>query len=131
MTSALPQHWKWASARRSRLKGHKRTHASQQTAPIDNFRARASLRASALEKLRRLGSNKNTAGHSSSVAVEYDHLFMGSNSHSFTSTGVLGAAIIPVGGVFRTDSISQDVDLITARINYRFNWGGGPVIAKY
>ena len=65
-----------------------------------------------------------------SVAVEYDHLFMGSDSRSFVSTGVLGAAVIPVGGVFRTDSISQDVDLITARINYRFNWGG-PVVGKY
>ena len=66
-----------------------------------------------------------------SVAFEYDHLFMGNNSRSFTSTGVLGAAIIPVGGVFRTDSIRQDVDLVTARINYRFNWGGGPVVARY
>jgi outer membrane immunogenic protein len=66
-----------------------------------------------------------------SVAVEYDHLFMGNHSHSFTSTGVLGAAVIPVGGVFRTDSIRQDVDLITARINYRFNWGGPAVAARY
>jgi outer membrane immunogenic protein len=65
-----------------------------------------------------------------SVAVEYDHLFMGNHSRSFTSTGVLGAAVVPVGGVFRTDSIRQDVDLITARINYRFNWGG-PVVGKY
>jgi outer membrane immunogenic protein len=65
-----------------------------------------------------------------SVAVEYDHLFMGHHSSNFTSTGVLGAAVVPVGGVFRTVSISQDVDLITARINYHFNWGG-PVVAKY
>ena len=65
-----------------------------------------------------------------SVAVEYDHLFMDRNSRSFTSTGVLLPAIIPVGGVFRTDSISQNVDLITARINYHFNWGS-PVVAKY
>src|SRR6202043_2508186 len=43
-----------------------------------------------------------------SVAVEYDHLFMANNSRSFTSTGVLGAPVIPVGGVFRTDSIRQD-----------------------
>src|SRR5216684_281754 len=64
-----------------------------------------------------------------SVAVEYDHLFMGNHSRSLTSTGVLGAAVVPVGGVFRTDSIRQDVDLITARINYRFNWGG-PVVGK-
>jgi len=41
----------------------------------------------------------------------------------------LGAAVVPVGGVFRTDSIRQDVDLITARINYRF-WGG-PVVGKF
>jgi outer membrane immunogenic protein len=65
-----------------------------------------------------------------SVAVEYDHLFMDTNSRTFTSTGVLGAAIIPVGGAFRTDSISQNVDLITARINYHFNWGS-PVVARY
>jgi outer membrane immunogenic protein len=42
----------------------------------------------------------------------------------------LGAAVIPVGGVFRTDSIRQDVDIITARINYRFNLGG-PAVARY
>ena len=65
-----------------------------------------------------------------SVAVEYDHLFMGNHSLTFTSTGVLGAAVIPVGGVFRTDSIGQDVDLITARINYRFNWGA-PAVGRY
>jgi outer membrane immunogenic protein len=62
-----------------------------------------------------------------SVAVEYDHLFMANNSRSFTSTG---AIVVPVGGVFRTDSIRQDVDLITARINYHFNWGG-PVVGRY
>jgi outer membrane immunogenic protein len=65
-----------------------------------------------------------------SIAVEYDHLFMDTNRRSFTSTGVLGAAIIPVGGVFRTDSISQNVDLITARINYHFNLGG-PIVGRY
>ncbi len=62
-----------------------------------------------------------------SVAVEYDHLFMGNHSRDFTSTGVLP---VPAGSVFRTVSIHQDVDLITARINYRFNWGG-PVVGKY
>jgi len=53
---------------------------------------------------------------------------MGTHSRNFTSTGVL--AVVPAGGVFRTDSIRQDVDLITARINYRFDWGG-PVVGKY
>jgi outer membrane immunogenic protein len=54
-----------------------------------------------------------------SVAVEYDHLFMDDHNDTFIRTT----------GVFsRTDSIHQDADLVTARINYRF---GGPVIAKY
>ncbi len=60
-----------------------------------------------------------------SVAIEYDHLFMGTRDITFTSTGVLP---IPAGSAFRTDSIRQNVDLVTARINYRF---GGPVVAKY
>jgi outer membrane immunogenic protein len=34
----------------------------------------------------------------------------------------------PAGGAFGNDRIRQDVDLVTARLNYRF---GGPVIAKY
>jgi outer membrane immunogenic protein len=34
----------------------------------------------------------------------------------------------PVVSAPFTESISQDVDLITVRINYRF---GGPIVAKY
>jgi outer membrane immunogenic protein len=64
-----------------------------------------------------------------SVAVEYDHLFMGHQSVTFTSAGVLAG--IPAGAAFRTDSIRQDVDMVTARINYHFNWGGGPLVARY
>jgi outer membrane immunogenic protein len=56
-----------------------------------------------------------------SVAVEYDHLFMGNRSITTISTGVLA---FPAGSIFRTDSIRQDVDMVTARINYHFNWGG-------
>lgn len=63
-----------------------------------------------------------------SVGVEYDHLFMGNRAITTTSTGVLAG--IPAGSVFRTDSIRQDVDMVTARINYHFNWGG-PLVAKY
>ena len=63
-----------------------------------------------------------------SVAVEYDHLFMGNRDVSFISRGVLAPLTFPAGSVFRTVSISQDVDIITARINYRF---GGPVVARY
>jgi outer membrane immunogenic protein len=55
-----------------------------------------------------------------SVAVEYDHLFMGKNTVTFNS--------LTAGIISRTDSISQSADLATARINYRW---GGPVVAKY
>jgi outer membrane immunogenic protein len=54
-----------------------------------------------------------------SAAVEYDHLFMGNKLTTFTA---------PTGGVFGTDRIRQDVDLVTVRVNYRW---GGPVVAKY
>jgi outer membrane immunogenic protein len=63
-----------------------------------------------------------------SVAVEYDHLFMDRRNITTTSAGVLAG--IPAGSVFRTDSIRQDVDMVTARINYHFNWGG-PLVARY
>ncbi len=52
-----------------------------------------------------------------SLGVEYDHLFMGSSSNSF--------ATLPA---VQVDNIKQDVDLFTARVNYRF---GGPVVARY
>jgi len=59
-----------------------------------------------------------------SIGLEYDHLFMGTHDVTLRANG----ALAPVGTFSRTDSIRQDVDLITARINYKF---GGPVVAKY
>ena len=59
-----------------------------------------------------------------SFAVEYDHMFMQDKTYTFTNNGVAAAA----GTLFGTDRIRQDVDLVTARINYRW---GGPVVAKY
>jgi outer membrane immunogenic protein len=50
-----------------------------------------------------------------SAAVEYDHLFMGTKNLTFG----------PILDQFR---IKQDVDIVTARINYRW---GGPVVARY
>jgi outer membrane immunogenic protein len=55
-----------------------------------------------------------------SLALEYDHAFMGSQTLTFTA--------VPVAGLSRNDSISQSIDMITARVNYRF---GAPVVAKY
>jgi outer membrane immunogenic protein len=59
-----------------------------------------------------------------SVAFEYNHLFMGSSNHTF-STPVGG--LIP-GFVTRGERISEDIDMGTVRVNYTF---GGPVVAKY
>jgi outer membrane immunogenic protein len=54
-----------------------------------------------------------------SVAVEYDHLFMGSNNVTFPPM-VISPSLSAVG---RSDNISQDVDMGTVRVNYHF---GGP-----
>jgi outer membrane immunogenic protein len=56
-----------------------------------------------------------------SVAFEYDHLFMGTHSNTFT-------AVIPLVVPSRIDRIREDVDIGTVRVNYTF---GGPVVAKY
>jgi outer membrane immunogenic protein len=54
-----------------------------------------------------------------SAAVEYNHMFMGTKSvTAVTATGVFNA----------TDRIRQDMDVVTARVNYRW---GGPVVANY
>ena len=56
-----------------------------------------------------------------SAAVEYDHMFLGNRNVAFSSVAVPAFST-------RTDRIRQDVDMVTARINYRW---GGPVVAKY
>jgi len=48
-----------------------------------------------------------------SVGVQYDHLFMGTKD---------------INDGFIADNIKQDVDVVTARLNYKF---GGPVVARY
>ena len=58
-----------------------------------------------------------------SAGVEYNHLFMGSRNNTFVSNGVLAPA-----GAQAFERIRQDVDTVTARVNYRW---GGPVVAKY
>ena len=54
-----------------------------------------------------------------SVGVEYNHLFMQDRTYTFTQPG---------GGFFANERISQDVDLVTARVNYKF---GGPAVTRY
>ena len=54
------------------------------------------------------------------VGIDYVHGFMGSRTNSF--------AFVGNGAFSRADSIRQDIDIVTARISYKF---GGPIIAKY
>jgi outer membrane immunogenic protein len=53
-----------------------------------------------------------------SVGVEYDHLFMGNANNSFSVVDPRLAAVL-------NDRISQDVDMVTVRFNYRFGGFGG------
>ena len=53
-----------------------------------------------------------------SFGVEYDHLFMGDANNSFTALAI-------------DNRVSQDVDMVTLRINYRFGGYGAPVAARY
>jgi outer membrane immunogenic protein len=62
-----------------------------------------------------------------SVAVEYDHLFMGSRNVAFSSLGIIPGLPFANNAVV-IDRVRQDVDLITLRVNYTF---GGPSILKY
>jgi outer membrane immunogenic protein len=57
-----------------------------------------------------------------SVALEYDHLFSGSNNNLIFTTVATG---VPIAATFRSGG---DTDLGTVRINYRF---GGPVVGRY
>jgi len=65
-----------------------------------------------------------------SVGAEYDHLFMGDANNSFTS-------VDPRIVNFLNSRITQDVDMFTVRLNYRFGgygyggYGGAPVAARY
>jgi outer membrane immunogenic protein len=60
-----------------------------------------------------------------SVGVEYDHMFMGTRNVNAFGVGNFGLA---PGAFSATDRIHQDVDMVTARVNYRW---GGPMVAKY
>ena len=58
-----------------------------------------------------------------SFGVEYNHLWMGDSNNSFTAAA-LPAAVL-------NNRVSQDVDMVTARINYRFGGYGAPIAARY
>jgi outer membrane immunogenic protein len=54
-----------------------------------------------------------------SAGIEYDHLFMGTANNSFS---------VPAGAAAVVNQISQSVDMVAIRVNYKF---GGPVVARY
>jgi outer membrane immunogenic protein len=58
-----------------------------------------------------------------SAGIEYDHLFMGNANNSFSVVNPIVAGAL--------NRIGQDVDMVTLRVNYRFNWGSAPVAARY
>ena len=61
-----------------------------------------------------------------SVAGEYRYTDFGNRANAFTIPDGFGT-------VFATGTSSNrlTVEQVTARLNYRFNWGGGPVVARY
>jgi len=59
-----------------------------------------------------------------SFGVEYNHLWMGDANNSFTGLNFTNAAFI-------NNRITQDVDMVTLRINYRFGGYGAPIAARY
>jgi outer membrane immunogenic protein len=59
-----------------------------------------------------------------SIGVEYDHLWMGTANNSFTVADPRLVNIL-------NNRITQDVDMLTLRLNYRFGGYGAPVTARY
>jgi outer membrane immunogenic protein len=55
-----------------------------------------------------------------SAKIEYDYIAFGTRNTAFTS---------PVGPF--TEDVRQNISLVKAGVNYRFNWGGAPLVAKY
>ena len=55
-----------------------------------------------------------------SAKIEYDYIAFGTRNTAFTS---------PVGPF--TEDVRQNISLVKAGVNYRFNWGGAPLMAKY
>jgi outer membrane immunogenic protein len=58
-----------------------------------------------------------------SAGLEYDHLFMGNSNNSFSIVNPIVAGAL--------NRVSQDVDMVTVRVNYRFGGFGAPVAAHY
>ena len=58
-----------------------------------------------------------------SFGVEYMHAWLGNNDYAWTPANLVGTT-----SAWNNLHASQELDLVTARINYRF---GGPAVARY
>src|SRR3954465_9547006 len=59
-----------------------------------------------------------------SIGAEYDHLWMGDANNSFPTVDPRLVGVL-------NNRITQDVDMVTLRINYRFGGYGAPIAARY
>jgi outer membrane immunogenic protein len=59
-----------------------------------------------------------------SIGAEYNHLWMGDANNSFTIVDPRIAGVL-------NSRLTQDVDMVTLRINYRFGGYAAPVTARY
>jgi outer membrane immunogenic protein len=57
-----------------------------------------------------------------SVKIEYNYMDFGTETYNFVDPAF--------GGIFVTKEIEQQLHVVKAGINYRFNWGA-PVVARY
>ena len=71
-----------------------------------------------------MSSARRTRHPNWSAGIEYNHMFMQDKTYNFVNNGVA----FPAGTLAAQSRIRQDVDIITARVNYRF---GGPVATQY
>ena len=63
-----------------------------------------------------------------SAKLEYDYMDFGSRNLTFLGTPCGGVSAITC---VNNESVRETVSVVRAGVNYRFNWGGGPVAAKY
>jgi outer membrane immunogenic protein len=65
-----------------------------------------------------------------SVFGEYNYMDFGTKSVNFISTGLV-PGFGPAGGLSDTNAIRLTIQTATVGVNYKFNWAGSPVVARY
>jgi outer membrane immunogenic protein len=65
-----------------------------------------------------------------SVFLEYDYIDVGTQRVNFTNSGLIAPPLVAAAGTFPLD-VRQKASLFLFGVNYRFNAGLGPVVARY